>query len=75
MYSHRISELLQTLHEAESLEMSGLDYKRIEGQVKEENYYRIRIGGWRIGLLYNHPNLLIITVLARGDIYKKFPPQ
>ena len=60
---------------AKSLEASGLDYKKMEGQKKSENYYRIRVGDWRIGVEYKNPKFLIITILGRGAIYKKFPPK
>ncbi|MBX9782631.1 MAG: hypothetical protein K2X48_04970 [Chitinophagaceae bacterium] len=58
---------------AKSLESSGLDYKKMDGQKKGESYYRIRVGDWRIGLEYLHPKIIVITVLHRGTIYKKFP--
>jgi mRNA interferase RelE/StbE len=41
-------------------------------------YYRIRIGGYRIGLKYENGIIKIITIItiqSRGDIYKKFPPK
>ena len=62
------------LPQAKNLETSGLDYKKLEGQRKGENYYRIRVGEWRIGVEYLNPKIIIITILSRGSIYKKFPP-
>jgi mRNA interferase RelE/StbE len=67
--------VIDKLQNAPSLEKSGVDYKRMEGQKKGENYYRIRIGDWRIGIQYIKPKVIIITILSRGDIYKKFPPE
>jgi mRNA interferase RelE/StbE len=67
--------VIDKLQNASSLEKSGVDYKRMEGQKKSENYYRIRIGDWRIGIEYINPKVVIITILSRGDIYKKFPPE
>ncbi len=43
-----------------------------------EEYYRIRLGGWRIGLKYEDGVLKIIhlmTIGPRGDVFKKFPPK
>jgi mRNA interferase RelE/StbE len=47
----------------------------MEGQRKDENYYRIRIGQWRIGIEVIEPRVVIITILSRGDVYKHFPPK
>jgi mRNA interferase RelE/StbE len=68
-------EILKILNECESLETSGVDYIEMEGQKKDENYYRIRVSGYRIGIELVEPSIIIITILSRGDIYKKFPPN
>jgi len=49
---------------AESIEKSNVDYKRMEGQKKGGNYYRIRIGQYRMGLEYIHPEILLITIMG-----------
>jgi mRNA interferase RelE/StbE len=58
------------------------NYEEIEDVpniVKLEGYkcfYRIRVGGWRIGLKYEDSEIkvcYIITIQPRGDIYKKLP--
>ena len=67
--------ITEKLPRAKSLEDSGLDYKKMEGQKKGENYYRIRVGDWRIGVEYVNPRIIIITILSRGNIYKRFPPK
>lgn len=41
-------------------------------------YYRIRVGGYRIGLKYENSVVKVVTIItiqSRGDIYKKFPPK
>ena len=41
-----------------------------------KQFYRIRVGSWRIGLKYEDDEIKvcsIITIQPRGDIYKKFP--
>lgn len=76
-----VREVLDELEKATDLESSGVDYKYLEGQKKDQNYYRIRIGGWRMGVEYMPPAneqttaAIVITILSRGDIYKKFPPK
>lgn len=42
---------------------------------KESNYYRIRVGQYRIGSEYLKPDIILITIMTRGDIYKHFPPK
>ncbi|MBN8853815.1 MAG: hypothetical protein BGO55_11150 [Sphingobacteriales bacterium 50-39] len=65
---------IKKLIEASSLQACGLDYTKMEGQKKGENYYRIRVGDWRMGIEYVHPKVIVIRILARGTIYKHFPP-
>lgn len=45
----QLKEVFDKLKEADSLESSGVDYKYMVGQKKGQNYYRIRVGRWRIG--------------------------
>ncbi len=43
-----------------------------------EEYYRIRLGSWRVGLRYEDGVIKIIhlmTIGPRGDVFKKFPPN
>lgn len=63
-------EVIEKLSAAKSLETAGVDYKKLEGQKKGTNYYRIRIGDWRIGIEYIKPDVIMITILHRGTIYK-----
>jgi len=48
------------------------DVKKLAGYT---HYYMIRIGDYRIGIKFEKPGLLIMTILHRGTIYKKFPPS
>lgn len=53
------------------------DCSVMQGKGNEE-YYRIRIGGYRIGLKYKDGVIKVVTIIpiqSRGDIYKKFPPK
>lgn len=65
-------EVIKILYESESLHKSGLDYKEMKGG-KNKGYYRIRVGTYRIGCYYEHPDIIVITILTRGEIYNNFP--
>jgi mRNA interferase RelE/StbE len=65
--------ILPKLIEASSIESSGLDFVKMSGIKKDENYYRIRVGEWRIGIEVKSPKIILITILSRGAIYKRFP--
>jgi mRNA-degrading endonuclease RelE of RelBE toxin-antitoxin system len=68
-------EVIDKLHAAKSLQESGVDFTKMEGQKKDEKYYRIRVGDYLIGVNNINPKILIITIIHRGAIYKKFPPK
>jgi mRNA interferase RelE/StbE len=65
--------VIDTLTNAENLQESGLDYKKLSGQKKTDNYYRIRTGNYRIGCELIQPKIIIITIFNRQDDYKTFP--
>jgi len=44
--------------------------KKIKGY---ENYYRIRIGEYRIGFGYKSNKIVFMRVLKRNEIYRYFP--
>ncbi len=71
----KVNRVLYVLEKAESLQSSGLDYKKCKGAGKHEKYYRIRVGDWRIGIELKYPTVIVVTILSRGKIYKKFPPK
>jgi len=48
--------------------------KNIKKLVGFQNYYRIRVGNYRIGFeLRNNSTIRFIIISHRKDIYKKFP--
>jgi len=71
----KVFEIIEKLEAAENLDRSGLDCRKMEGQKRHEHYYRIRIGDWRIGVEYLHPDVTLLRILNRGEIYKSFPPK
>ncbi len=65
-YENAIKELLIGDHPEE------IDVKKIKG--KRNDYYRIRLGDWRVIYTLINGKIIVITTLAagsRGDIYKK----
>jgi len=38
-----------------------------------KNYYRIRVGDYRLGFSYDDQTIFFIRFLSRKDIYKFFP--
>ena len=50
----------------------SVDVKKIKG--KKNDYYRIRLGGWRVVYAVINGKIVVIQTLlagARGDVYKK----
>ena len=65
-YEEAIKELLVGEHP------ERIDVKRIKG--KRNDYYRIRLGGYRVVYAIIHGKIVVISTLlagARGDVYKK----
>ncbi|WP_439555403.1 type II toxin-antitoxin system RelE family toxin [Dyadobacter sp.] len=70
-----VKEILDKLRQAPDLQAAGVDYAPMEGQRAGQNYYRIRVGSYRLGIEYVRPNVLVILIASRGSIYKYFPPK
>jgi mRNA interferase RelE/StbE len=65
----RISEILDNVKQAEGIaDIRGL--KKLKGS---ENYYRIRIGDYRLGLELNGTEFVFVRCLHRKEIYRYFP--
>ena len=72
----QVANVLKTIYTANHISEIP-DCSLIQGKGNKE-YYRIRVGGYRIGLRYDNGAIKIIfmlTIASRGDIYKKFPPS
>lgn len=65
----RVKVILLELEESEALETIS-SVKAMKGYPE---YFRIRIGDYRLGLKRTNDGLRIIRFLSRGDIYRKFP--
>jgi len=65
----RIQATIAQVEGAQALrDISSL--KKLRGS---RNYYRIRIGEYRIGLAYEDGNIVFVRCLHRRDIYKYLP--
>lgn len=54
------------------------DIPNLKKMVGFDQYYRIRLGDWRVGFRYEEGVLKIVYLMAigpRGDFFNKFPPN
>jgi mRNA interferase RelE/StbE len=65
----KIAAVMTEVKAASSLSVIR-NVKRMEGS---ENYYRIRIGDYRIGFRLQDKALIFLRCLHRKDIYRYFP--
>ena len=65
-------QLLDVIAQIEtSKSMTELDHmKKLRGA---DNYYRIRIGNYRLGLKVVNDVVIVIRFMDRKDIYRNFP--
>ena len=65
----RVKEVIEAIEKANSLaELSNL--KKLKGG---GNYFRVRIGDYRVGIALEGDTLIFVRFLNRKDIYKYFP--
>jgi mRNA interferase RelE/StbE len=64
-----VLDALDTLDEAETF----ADIPNMKAMQGYKNYFRIRVGNWRIGLFWDGELFQIQDVGKRGDFYKRFP--
>jgi mRNA interferase RelE/StbE len=64
-----VMDALDTLDEAETF----ADIPNMKAMQGYKNYFRIRVGNWRIGLFWDGELFQIQDVGKRGDFYKRFP--
>jgi mRNA interferase RelE/StbE len=65
----RAREIIEVVEKADSLaEISNLKKLKSGG-----NYFRLRIGDYRIGLALENDAVVFVRLINRKDIYKYFP--
>lgn len=65
----RVAAAIVAVEAAESLQNIA-SCKKLQGG---DEYYRIRVGDFRIGLSVEDDVVKFVRFLSRGDIYKHFP--
>jgi mRNA interferase RelE/StbE len=65
----RIKEVVEQVEKAQSLQ-EITNIKKLKGG---RNYYRIRVGEYRIGLIIENDEISFIRCLNRKEIYRYFP--
>ena len=65
----QIRRLIQRCENAESI----LKIPNVKKLVGTSNYFRIRIGDYRIGVTFSGKTLSFVRVLHRKEIYRYFP--
>jgi mRNA interferase RelE/StbE len=65
----RVRELIETVEQAQSQDtLTGL--KKLKGG---GNYYRLRIGDYRVGITIENQIVTFVRFLNRKEIYRFFP--
>ena len=65
----RIKEIVEQVEKAQSLQ-EITNIKKLKGG---RNYFRIRVGEYRIGLIIESDEISFIRCLNRKEIYRYFP--
>ncbi|OQX77329.1 MAG: plasmid stabilization protein [Bacteroidetes bacterium 4484_249] len=64
-----VADCIEQVQKSENI----LKIKKIKRLKTSANFYRIRIGDYRIGISINNKTVEFIRFLHRKDIYKYFP--
>ena len=65
----RVKEVIESAEVADTLqEVSGI--RKLRGG---DQYYRIRIGDYRLGLILDEDTVIFVRFLHRKDVYRYFP--
>lgn len=65
----QIKEIIEEVEQAETIGAIN-NLKQLKGG---ENYYRIRVGDYRIGLKLENERVVFVRFLHRKEIYRYFP--
>ena len=64
-----VKDVIESVEKANSLsEIKNL--KKLKGG---SNFYRLRVGDFRIGILFKNETVIFVRFIDRKDIYKYFP--
>ncbi|MGB3543682.1 type II toxin-antitoxin system RelE family toxin [Rubrivirga sp.] len=67
-----LSRLRQVIEQVEAAEEFGAvtNVKRMQGW---SDYYRVRIGDYRLGLKLEEDTIVVLRFMHRREIYRRFP--
>lgn len=65
----RVKEVIESVEHAKSIS----DLPNLKKLKSSKNYYRLRIGDYRIGLAIEDEVLVFVRFLNRKEIYRYFP--
>lgn len=69
LINKRVTKVINEIQTADKIsDITNL--KKIQGT---NNYYRIRIGDYRVGIIITKTEIQLIRLLHRKDIYRYFP--
>jgi mRNA interferase RelE/StbE len=65
----RVREIIELVERADTLQEIG-GVRKLRGG---DQYYRIRIGDYRLGLVLDNDTVIFVRFLHRKDVYRYFP--
>jgi len=65
----QLQAVLEQIEQSNSLH----DIPNVKHLTNEGSYYRIRIGDYRLGLVVDGEDVIVVRFLHRRDIYRYFP--
>lgn len=65
----RVKAVIETIEGAPSL----ADLPNLKALKGAKNYFRLRIGDYRVGLVMDDETVIFVRLLHRKDIYRFFP--
>jgi len=66
----KVQETIRIVKNATNL----MEIPNIKKLKSKKNYYRIRIGNYRLGISLENNEVTFIRIRHRREIYRKFPP-
>jgi len=68
-FLNRVREIIEQVESANAI----IDIRNLRKLKSESNYYRIRLGNYRIGVRVQKDLVIFVRALHRKDIYRYFP--
>jgi mRNA interferase RelE/StbE len=65
----RVQEVIELVERADTLQEIG-GVRKLRGG---DQYYRVRIGDYRLGLILDEDTVILVRFLHRKDVYRYFP--